>query len=70
MDRPEMTCSTCFFWLHDPEHPRGWGACIKTTTDADGRPEYPLSQAHAIGEGAAAELWTAPEFGCRQWVKG
>ena len=68
MDRPEMTCSTCFFWLHDPEHPRGWGACIKTTAH-DGEPEYPRSLAHAVASGTA-ELLTAPEFGCVQWVKG
>ena len=67
MGRKGMTCSTCFFWLHDPEHPCGWGACIKTTAN-DGEPEYPRSLAHAVG-GGTAELVTAPEFGCVQWVK-
>lgn len=72
-------CAGCKHWeQRDGESDRGRGRCLMTEnkyTDTPRgaaewyRPEHPESLAVAEdGESYYAVLFTAPEFGCVQWV--
>lgn len=73
-------CAGCIHWGRESvklsedipgasRYPKGWGLCTKTETNAE-QPIDPLTMARAMdSRGEQAVLWTAPMFGCNQWVK-